>query len=171
VTHREDLTPVDRALAALAEEGFDGMAAAIGVLMNEVMKLERSAFLGAEPHERTAERRGYANGYKPTNVKTRVGAVGLQIPQVRDVEDGAAFYPQSRVLRGPPRRSESGAGHPVHGGGGQGSGGRYSPGVATIPYPSPRQAARRRYSRPRMIESPNGASCAAALDDQRSSSA
>jgi putative transposase len=95
VTHREDLTPVDRALTALAEEGFDGMAAAIGVLMNEMMKLERSAFLGAEPHERTPERRGYANGFKPKSVKTRVGSVGLQIPQVRDVEDGAGFYPQS----------------------------------------------------------------------------
>ena len=58
MTHREDLTPVDRALAVLAEEGFDGMAAAIGVLMNEAMKLERSAFVGAEPHERTPERRG-----------------------------------------------------------------------------------------------------------------
>ena len=95
MTHREDLTPVDRALTALAEEGFDGMAAAIGVLMNEMMKLERSAFLGAEPHERTPERRGYANGFKPKSVKTRVGSVGLQIPQVRDVEDGAGFYPQS----------------------------------------------------------------------------
>ncbi|MCP3957392.1 MAG: IS256 family transposase [bacterium] len=95
MTHREDLTPVDRALAALAEEGFDGMAEAIAVLMNEAMKLERNAFLGAEPHERAPERRGYANGFKPKSVKTRVGSVGLQIPQVRDVEYGAAFYPQS----------------------------------------------------------------------------
>ena len=95
MTHREDLTPVDRALAALAEEGFEGMAHAIGLLMNETMKLERSAFLRAEPHERTSERRGHANGFKNKSVKTRVGSIDLQIPQVRGVEDGATFYPQS----------------------------------------------------------------------------
>jgi len=95
VTHREDLTPVDRALTALAEDGFDGMAGAIAVLMNEAMKIERSHFLGAELHERTAERRGHANGYKPKSVRTRVGEVSLRVPQVRDVEDGEAFYPQS----------------------------------------------------------------------------
>lgn len=94
MTHREDLTPVDRALTVLAEEGFEGMAEAIALLMNEAMKLERSAFLGAEPHERTTERRGHANGFKPKSVKTRTGRVRLQIPQVRDVKDGAAFYPQ-----------------------------------------------------------------------------
>ena len=95
MTHREDLTPVDRALSALAEEGFDGMAEAIAVLLNEAMKIERSAFLGADLHERTQERRGYANGFKPKSVKTRVGTVDLQVPQARDVEDGATFYPQS----------------------------------------------------------------------------
>jgi len=95
VTHREDLTPVDRALAVLAEEGFNGMAEAIAVLMNEAMRIERSAFLRADLHERSAQRRGHANGYKPKRVKTRVGTVGLQVPQVRDVEDGARFYPQS----------------------------------------------------------------------------
>lgn len=95
MTHREDLTPVDRALTALAEDGFDGMAGAIAVLMNEAMKIERSHFLGAELHERTAERRGHANGYKPKSVRTRVGEVSLRVPQVRDVEDGEAFYPQS----------------------------------------------------------------------------
>jgi len=94
VTHREDLTAVDRALSALAE-GFDGMSEAIAVLMNEAMRLERSAFLGADPHERTPERRGHANGFKPKSVKTRVGKVDLQVPQVRDVKDGATFYPES----------------------------------------------------------------------------
>ena len=94
MTHREDLTAVDRALSALAE-GFDGMSEAIAVLMNEAMRLERSAFLGADPHERTPERRGHANGFKPKSVKTRVGKVDLQVPQVRDVKDGATFYPES----------------------------------------------------------------------------
>lgn len=52
----------------MAEDGFDGMAEAIAVLMNETMKLERSDFLGAGLHERTSERRGHANGYKRKGV-------------------------------------------------------------------------------------------------------
>jgi len=95
VTHQEDLTAVDRAITALAENGFDGMAAALAVLLNEAMKLERSRFLGAELHERTPERRGHANGYKPKSVRTRVGEVAVKVPQVRDVEGGDGFYPQS----------------------------------------------------------------------------
>ena len=59
------------------------------------MKLERSTFLRADLHERCEERRGHANGYKPKRVKTRVGTVNLHVPQVRDVEDGEGFYPQS----------------------------------------------------------------------------
>ena len=95
MTDREDRTPVDRVLSVLAEQGFDGMAQAIATLMNEAMKLERNAFLGAEPHERTATRRGHANGFKPKRVRTRVGEIALQVPQVRGIEDGEGFYPQS----------------------------------------------------------------------------
>ncbi len=88
MTDRGDRTPIDRVFSTLAEEGFDGMAEAIAVLMNEAMKLERSAFLGASPHERSSERRGHANGYKPKKVKTRVGVVDLQVP--RRVEAGGS---------------------------------------------------------------------------------
>jgi transposase-like protein len=71
------------------------MAEAIVVLMNEAMKLERSNFLGADLHERTSQRRGHANGYKPKRVKTRIGEMAFQVPQVRDVDNGERFYPQS----------------------------------------------------------------------------
>ena len=53
------------------------------------MKLEREQHLGAEAYERTAERQGYANGYKPKTVKTRVGEIEFTIPQVREGD----FYP------------------------------------------------------------------------------
>jgi len=95
VTHHDQRTPMSQALEALTDEGFGGMAEAIRVLMNEAMKLERSNFLEAEPHERTETRRGYANGFKPKRVNTRVGRVDLQVPQVRDVEGGESFYPRS----------------------------------------------------------------------------
>jgi transposase-like protein len=76
-------------LELLAEHGFEGMAHAMQVLFNEVMKLERSQVLGVQPYQRTSERRGYANGYKPKAVETRVGRLELAVPQTRTI----AFYP------------------------------------------------------------------------------
>jgi putative transposase len=94
VTHQPQTTSIDRILEVVAEEGFQGMSEVIRVLLNEAMKLERSAFLGARPHERTATRRGHANGFKPKSVATRVGKISVRIPQVRDVEGGESFYPR-----------------------------------------------------------------------------
>lgn len=73
----------------LAEHGFDGLAKAIEILMNEAMKLQRAEALQAQPYERTDERRGYANGFKPKTVNSRLGRLELAIPQTRGVE----FYP------------------------------------------------------------------------------
>lgn len=86
-------------LELLAEHGFDGMAQAMQTLLNEAMKLERSVVLEAEPYERTPDRRGYANGFKPKAVETRVGKLQLAVPQTRNVP----FYP-SALERG--QRSE-----------------------------------------------------------------
>ena len=61
------------------------------LLLNEAMKLERSAVLQALPYERTPGRRGHANGFKPKTVHTRVGDLELAVPQTRDVP----FYPSS----------------------------------------------------------------------------
>jgi putative transposase len=94
VRHQESTRFAD-VLELLVERGFEGMAAAMQYLYNEAMKLEREDFLGAESHERTPERRGYANGFKDKNVKSRVGELKLKIPQVREVADGDRFYPQS----------------------------------------------------------------------------
>jgi transposase-like protein len=76
-------------LELLAEHGFEGMARAMQTLLNEAMKLERSEVLGAQPYQRTHERRGWANGYKPKTVETRVGRIELAVPQTR----GVPFYP------------------------------------------------------------------------------
>lgn len=82
---------VEDVLEMLADQGFEGMADAIGILLNESMRLERQDYLGAGPYERTDERRGYANGFKPKVVRTRVGEIPLQVPQTRD----GGFYPNS----------------------------------------------------------------------------
>lgn len=60
-------------------------------LYNGVALVEREQHLRATPHERTSERRGYANGFKDKLYKTRMGALNLKIPQTR----GTNFYPSS----------------------------------------------------------------------------
>ena len=91
MTHSPESTPLDLMIQVLDQHGFEGMARAIEILVNEAMKIERNEALGAQPYERTDERRGYANGFKPKTLQTRVGKVELQVPQTRDVE----FYPKS----------------------------------------------------------------------------
>ena len=57
----------------LIENGFEGFADIMRILLNEAMKIERENALGAASYERTENRKGYANGYKPKTVDTRVG--------------------------------------------------------------------------------------------------
>jgi transposase-like protein len=47
------------------------------------MKIERSQALSAQPYERTHDRKGYANGFKPKTVETRLGSLRLDVPQIR----------------------------------------------------------------------------------------
>lgn len=75
----------------LCEHGLEGLSSALEVLLNEVMRLERGRHLQAAPYERSAQRRGQANGYKPKQIKTRVGTLSLAIPQTRDSD----FYPST----------------------------------------------------------------------------
>jgi len=91
MTHEGQSTAFDAMIQLLADEGFDGMAEAITILVNEAMKLERAEALNAEPYERTAARRGYANGFKSKTLNSRLGKLELQVPQTRGVE----FYPSS----------------------------------------------------------------------------
>lgn len=82
-------TKISEAVELIAEKGFAGMAEAMQLLFNEAMLIERSRYLGAAPYERSEERQDYANGFKPKLLKTRVGELSLQVPQVRS----STFYP------------------------------------------------------------------------------
>jgi len=75
----------------LAKNGFPGMAEALQLVLNQGMLIERSQHLHAQPYERTDDRQGFANGFKPKTVKTRIGELHLDIPQVRD----SNFYPKA----------------------------------------------------------------------------
>ena len=57
MTHPPQFTGSREAIQLLAEQGFEGLAAALELLLNEVMKLERSEVLQAAPYERTDDRK------------------------------------------------------------------------------------------------------------------
>lgn len=75
----------------LIEKGIEGLKHIVELLMNASMKIEREHFLQARLHERSDERIGHANGYKPKKIKSRLGELNLEVPQVR----GLGFYPKS----------------------------------------------------------------------------
>lgn len=79
----------DEAVAAaelIAERGLKGLGDAVSMLINEAMRLERERLA---PYECSPQRTGYANGYKPKTMKSRVGQLELALPQVRE----GGFYP------------------------------------------------------------------------------
>jgi len=52
--------------------------------LNQVMLLEALQQTGAEPYQRTDCRRSHRNGYKKRSLKTRVGEITLDKPQLRE---------------------------------------------------------------------------------------
>jgi transposase-like protein len=94
MTHQEEATVPEELMQLLCDPqaGASRFVSVLRLLLNEAMRLERATALQAQPYERTAERRGYANGYKPKTLATRLGEMELRVPQVRgDVE----FYPSA----------------------------------------------------------------------------
>jgi putative transposase len=59
----------------LLSNGLEGLPELLRVVVDQAMQVEREKYLQADPYERTAERRGHANGYMPKTVNTRVGKV------------------------------------------------------------------------------------------------
>jgi putative transposase len=92
MTHQNNDNKLDAVIKMLIENGFEGFADVLRILLNEAMKIERDNALGAALYERTDCRKGYANGYKPRTVDTRLGRLTVDIPQVRGDVD---FYPSS----------------------------------------------------------------------------
>lgn len=96
---RTDDIPMEEILELLATEGMSGAREALRTLLNAAMRMERDRHLKASAWERNENRQGYANGFKSKTISTRLGEIGLSIPQVRD----SSFYP-SALERG--QRSE-----------------------------------------------------------------
>jgi transposase-like protein len=91
MTHQEDYNPPEQVADLLAKNGWGAIPELIRILINQAMAEERARHLQASEYERTPDRQGYANGYKPKTVKTRVGAITFAVPQVRE----GGFYPSA----------------------------------------------------------------------------
>ncbi len=91
MTCRNDSTLPEDFLEALSENGMDALPEVFRLLLNAAMLIERQKYLGAGPYERTPERAAHANGFKDKTVQTRLGAIPLSVPQVRE----GGFYPSA----------------------------------------------------------------------------
>jgi transposase-like protein len=89
MTYSNDFILPAEILEQITTEGFDILPELIRLVVNTAMQVERQKRLGAAPFERSPERRGQANGFKPKTVKTRLGEITFDIPQVRQ----GGFYP------------------------------------------------------------------------------
>lgn len=69
----KDVLSHDQGLKGLLEE-----------VLGQVLDAEMTEHIGAEPYERTDQRRTYRNGYRPRRLTTRVGTLTLRVPQSRD---------------------------------------------------------------------------------------
>ncbi len=87
MTHQNDYT----FLEDVAEKGLEAVPEMMRVLINQAMQAERSKYMQAGEYERTEDRKGHANGYKPKTVKTRMGEITFAVPQVRE----GGFYPSA----------------------------------------------------------------------------
>ena len=78
MTHQIDYTLAEE----IVEKGLDAIPELMRVLINNAMQVERAKYLQAREYERTENRKGHANGFKPKTVKTRMGEIPFAVPQV-----------------------------------------------------------------------------------------
>jgi len=91
MTYREDFTLSAELIEQVQEQGLNVLPELIRIVINAAMQAERSEHLQAAPYQHTEERQGYANGFKPKTLRTRVGDITFAVPQVRE----GGFYPQA----------------------------------------------------------------------------
>jgi transposase-like protein len=89
MTYQSDFTLPSEILEQIAEQGFDFLPELIRIVINAAMQAERQQYLQVAPYQHSPDRRGHANGYKPKTIKSRMGEIKLDVPQVRE----GGFYP------------------------------------------------------------------------------
>ena len=91
MTHQENYNLSSSTIEEMTRNGLEAIPELVRVILNSVMQVERSNYLQANAYERTEERKGHANGYKPKTVRTKLGDITYAIPQVRE----GGFYPSA----------------------------------------------------------------------------
>ena len=91
MTHQENYNLSTSTIEDLTRNGLEAIPEMVRVILNSVMQAERSNHLQAKAYERTEDRQGHANGYKPKTVRTKLGDITFAIPQVRE----GGFYPSA----------------------------------------------------------------------------
>ena len=79
-----DATPSPAALQEALLDDPEFLRRVVQSVLQRLLEAEITQHLQAEPYERNPERRGYRNGYKSRQVKTRVGTLYLLVPQDRE---------------------------------------------------------------------------------------
>lgn len=74
------------------DAGTSGLSKLLEQVLNQVLEAQVSEQLGATRYERTEERQGYRNGVRPRKLTTRVGALTLRVPQVREGEFSTELF-------------------------------------------------------------------------------
>jgi hypothetical protein len=88
-------TAIDVVLEQLIEHGPEGNAAVFARNFEMAMRIKRERFLGAQRYERTADRRGYANGCSPSGSIRQRRQCTLDVPKTAG-HDGQPFYLHSQ---------------------------------------------------------------------------
>jgi putative transposase len=91
MTYHEDFTLPAEIMERVQEQGLEVLPELIRIVINAAMQAERSEHLQAAPYQHSEARQGYANGFKPKTMRTRVGDITFAVPQVRE----GGFYPQA----------------------------------------------------------------------------
>jgi putative transposase len=91
MTHQNNYNLSAGTIEEITRNGLDAVPELMRVLLNNIMQVERAEYLRAGEYERTEDRKGYANGYKPKTVRTRLGEITFAVPQVRE----GGFYPSA----------------------------------------------------------------------------
>jgi len=88
MTEHIEFTTNDEAINMILNNGLaEGLPRVAEMLLNAAMLIERATHLQAKPHQRTEERTGHSNGFKPRSLHTGVGGLDLRVPQVRGCEE------------------------------------------------------------------------------------
>lgn len=77
---------VDEGILPALFGGGEGLKGLVEQVLNQVLALQVTQALKAEPGERTSERTGYRNGYRDREMQTRIGTLTLKVPRTRDGE-------------------------------------------------------------------------------------